>query len=71
MARRIRAEAPSEPVRVRLSPVEKQMARDAAHINRQKLSAFIRDAIVSAAGDCLELPRRKSRAIFITTETET
>jgi uncharacterized protein (DUF1778 family) len=49
-----RAEAPSTPVRVRLSPAEQARAQEAAKANRQNLSQFIRDAVVTAAEDCLE-----------------
>lgn len=58
MARKSRAEAPSVPLRIRLSPAEQQQAKMAAKINRQNLSQFIREAIDTAAGDCLERPNR-------------
>lgn len=54
MSRRLRAEAPSRPTWVRLSPRERERARKAAEANRQKFSEFCRDAIVTAVEDCLE-----------------
>lgn len=62
MSRRPRAEAPSFPLRVRLSPDERQLATKAALVNRQNLSQFVRDAIVTASADCLEsvtIPTRR------------
>jgi len=62
MARPIRAEAPSgQPWRVRLSPDERDRAREAARVNQQTVSAFVRDAIDSAAAECLERPGRPGR----------
>jgi uncharacterized protein (DUF1778 family) len=52
--RPLRAEAPAEPLQVRLSPAEKRTAAVAASVNQQTVSAFCRDAIVTAAADCLE-----------------
>lgn len=49
-----RAEAPSVPVRIRLSPAERQRLQQAATANHQRLSEFARDAIVTAAEDTLE-----------------
>jgi len=49
-----RAEAPSKPLRIRLSPAELDRMQKAANANRQRLSDFARDAIVTAADDCLE-----------------
>jgi uncharacterized protein (DUF1778 family) len=49
-----RAEAPSKPVPVRLSPLELRRACEAARVNHQTVGAFIRDAIVTAASECLE-----------------
>lgn len=70
MARRTRAEALSIPVRVRLSPFEKQMAEQAALVNRQKFSEFIRDAVMSAAGDCLEdVPESRRRVVFLSAKS--
>jgi uncharacterized protein (DUF1778 family) len=57
----VRAEAPSRPVSVRLSPRELKRAAEAAQINHQLIGDFIRDAIVTAAEECLEnteSPRR-------------
>jgi len=34
--------------------VERSRAEEAARVNRQTLSAFLRDALVTAAEDCLE-----------------
>lgn len=66
MARPRRAEAPSEPVRIRLSPWERQRFTLAARVNHQNLSQFARDAIVTATEDCLESsvsisPTKRSR----------
>jgi uncharacterized protein (DUF1778 family) len=55
MARKTRAEAPSTPVPVRLSPAERQQVVTAASLNRQTISQFARDALVTAASDCLEI----------------
>lgn len=52
--RRPRAEAAGVPVRARLSPAELERAELAAQANHQNLSQFVRDAIVTAAEDCLE-----------------
>ena len=49
-----RAEAPAEPFRVRLSPAERDRVERAARVNRQRMSDFARDALVTAAEDCLE-----------------
>lgn len=54
MAARTRAEAPSVPVPIRLSPAERDLVQQAAKVNHQRPSQFIRDAIITAAGDCLE-----------------
>lgn len=54
MSRKPRAEAPAQPVRVRLSPAERERVLEAARVNHQKLSEFARDALVTAAEDCLE-----------------
>jgi uncharacterized protein (DUF1778 family) len=51
---RLRAEAPTFPVPVRLSPAERERVRVAAQVNFQTVSQFIRDAVVTAAEDCLE-----------------
>ena len=57
MARPSRAEAPSTPVPIRLSPAERESVREAARVNHQSVSQFARDALASAAGDCLEKSR--------------
>ncbi len=57
IGRPLRAEAPAESVTFRLSPEERHDAEAAATVNHQSLSDFCRDAIVVAAGDCLELER--------------
>ena len=54
MSRPARAEAPSTPLPVRLSPEERDRVRQAAEANRQTVSQFARDALVTAAEDCLE-----------------
>ena len=54
MARPKRAEASSKPITVRLSPSELLRACQAAQVNRQLVGAFIRDAIVTDAEECLE-----------------
>ena len=54
MSQKPRAEAPSRPLAVRLSPAERDRAKEAAKVNRQTVSDFCRDAIVTAAADCLE-----------------
>jgi uncharacterized protein (DUF1778 family) len=51
---RQRAETRSSPIRVRLSSAERRLAEQAARVNRQNVSEFLRDALLSAAGDCLE-----------------
>lgn len=52
--RPLRAEAPSVPVVIRFSPAELDRIKRAASVNRQDKSEFARDAIVTAAEDCLE-----------------
>jgi uncharacterized protein (DUF1778 family) len=49
-----RAEARSEMVRVSLSPAERARVQVAASTNYQTVSQFMRDALVTAAEDCLE-----------------
>lgn len=61
---RRRAEAPSTPVRVRLSPAEKAIVERAAKVNRQNVSQFLRDALVTAAEDCLEM-RQNERVLRV------
>lgn len=53
-AGKYRAEAPSVPRTIRFSPAELQRIAQAAQVNGQKPSDFARDAIVTAADDCLE-----------------
>lgn len=55
MAGKPRAEAPSVPVPVRLSPAERARVMLAARVNHQRFSDFARDALVTAAEDCLEM----------------
>ena len=55
-----RAESRSRPIAVRLSHEEFSVAAQAAKVNRQPVSTFVREAILSAAGDCLELDDQKS-----------
>jgi uncharacterized protein (DUF1778 family) len=52
--RRPRAEAPAEPFRIRLSPEERRRVGEAARVNQQSLADFARDALVTAAEDCLD-----------------
>ena len=54
MPRPMRAEAPSVPFQVRLSPAERARVELAARVNHQTVSAFARDALVTTAEDCLE-----------------
>jgi len=49
-----RAEAPSIPKTIRFSAAGLKRISDAARVNGQKPSDFARDAIVTAADDCLE-----------------
>jgi hypothetical protein len=57
--RKPRAEAPTIPKTVRLSPAEHARLKQAARINRQKDADFIRDALLTAMEDCLESTPRK------------
>lgn len=52
--RTARAEAPGSPFNVRLSPEERARVERAAEVNRQTPSEFARDALVTAASDCLD-----------------
>lgn len=61
MARPSRAEAPSMPVPIRLSPEERQQVRLAAKVNNQTTSQFARDALVTAAAECLETSIRSTK----------
>jgi uncharacterized protein (DUF1778 family) len=57
--RPVRAEAPSRPYPLRLSPAEAEVIRRAAGVNGQGLAEFVRQAALGAAADCgLELPAR-------------
>jgi uncharacterized protein (DUF1778 family) len=52
--RRPRAEANSFVRSLRLSPREDERVRQAARVNGQKFAEFARDALITAAEDCLE-----------------
>lgn len=54
--RKPRAEAPTKVFRMRLSPLEQERVKLAAKVNGQKFAEFARDALVTAAEDCLEKP---------------
>lgn len=54
MSRPTRAEATSGDFHLRLSPAERVRMDEAAKANHQTSSQFARDAIVTAAADCLE-----------------
>lgn len=56
--RKPRAEAPTRPTTVRLSPAEHQRLKQAAQVNRQRPGEFIRDAVLAATEDCLESPKK-------------
>jgi len=58
MSRPNRAEATSGDFHLRLSPAERRRMDQAAKANHQTSSQFARDAIVTAADDCLETPTR-------------
>jgi hypothetical protein len=53
MSRPLRAEALSYTTGIRLTRAERRRALAAARVNRQRLSEFIRDAVVTAAEVCL------------------
>jgi uncharacterized protein (DUF1778 family) len=55
-----RAEAPSVAISIRLSPDERDRVNQAAQANRQTPSDFARDALITAADDCLEKPIRST-----------
>lgn len=61
MSRPIRAEAPSAPLPVRLSPDERSQLNQAARVNHQTPSQFVRDALAAAAAECLEAPIRTTK----------
>jgi len=54
VSRPLRADAPSVPCCTRLSPLERDRLDQAAKANHQTPSQFARDALVTAADDCLE-----------------
>ncbi len=54
MSRPVRAEAPSLACCPRLSPIERERVDQAAKVNHQSVSEFARDALVTAADDCLD-----------------
>jgi uncharacterized protein (DUF1778 family) len=54
MARQLRAETPAKPLPVRLSDAERDRVKEAARVNGQNVIQFCRDALVTAADDCLE-----------------
>ena len=56
MSRPVRAEAPSVATCTRLSPAERARVDEAATANHQTISEFARDALVTAADECLEGP---------------
>lgn len=49
-----RAEAPSEPFQIRLSPAERQRLALAAALNHQTLTEFCRIVLLNEAETCLE-----------------
>lgn len=66
---RPRAEAPSRPFRVRLSPAERAIIERAAAVNHQNASQFARDALLEAAAECLEgvdPPPRRVQVMILT-----
>jgi uncharacterized protein (DUF1778 family) len=67
MSRPLRTEARTQPMPVRLSPAERDQLKQAAQLNHQKRSQFMRDAIVTAAADCLERAIKPRAIAFRTT----
>jgi hypothetical protein len=61
MSRPVRAEARSTPLPLRLSPDERSQLNLAARVNHQTPSQFARDALASAAAECLEAPIRSTK----------
>lgn len=49
-----RNDEPTKSYTVRLTEAERKRINQAARANRQKPSEFVRDAVVTAADDCLE-----------------
>lgn len=54
MARPPRNEAPTTAYAIRLTKAERERIKEAARANGQKPAEFARDAIVTAASECLE-----------------
>lgn len=54
MARPARTTDKTKPYAIRLTKAERDRIKEAARVNRQKPAQFVRDAIVTAADDCLE-----------------
>ncbi len=54
MARPARTDEPTKPYTLRLTKAERERIKKAARVNRQKPADFARDALVTAADDCLE-----------------
>jgi uncharacterized protein (DUF1778 family) len=54
VSRPTRAEAPSVPLTIRVSPIERERLEQAARVNRQSLSQFSRDVLLDEAEECLE-----------------
>jgi uncharacterized protein (DUF1778 family) len=68
MSRPNRAEARSTPLQVRLSPAERRSVDRAATANHQTTSDFARDALVTAAAECLEPLAQGFRTTKLRTE---
>jgi uncharacterized protein (DUF1778 family) len=54
MARPARSEEAAKPYTLRLTRAERDRIEEAARVNRQKPADFARDALVTAADDCLD-----------------
>jgi uncharacterized protein (DUF1778 family) len=54
MARPARNDDPTKPYAIRLTEAERDRIKEAARVNGQKPADFARDALVTAAEDCLE-----------------
>jgi len=50
------AEAAAKVVAIRLSAEELRHAAEAAQVNRQTVSSFVREAILDATAECLTVP---------------
>lgn len=59
--RKSRAEAPSLPKTIRMSPAEIERLEKAAKLNRQTPQDFARDAVLTATEDVLETVTTTSR----------